>query len=156
MRSENDPNAPQTLTTATDCLTNRPLKRVRENTSGLAGALLRPARRKVNRMHPYALGLQVTLTAHADPDEAAPMRAYMRDQFQFLGIKTPKRRDLIKLFIAVHRLPNLPELDTVVRNLWALREYSKTDPQAVRDFVAQTRLHPLSAREALKWLERRE
>jgi 3-methyladenine DNA glycosylase AlkD len=40
---------------------------------------------------------------------------------------------------------------------WALREYSKTDPVAVRRFVAShaTVLSPLSTREALKWLERR-
>lgn len=35
---------------------------------------------------------------------------------------------------------------------WCLREYAKTDPQAVRDFVAgeRERLSPLSVREALK------
>lgn len=35
---------------------------------------------------------------------------------------------------------------------WCLREYAKTDPQAVRDFVADERyrLSPLSVREALK------
>ncbi|MFJ2093096.1 DNA alkylation repair protein [Streptomyces sp. NPDC087901] len=37
---------------------------------------------------------------------------------------------------------------------WCLREYSKTDPQAVRDFVdgARDRLAPLSVREATKHL----
>ncbi len=38
---------------------------------------------------------------------------------------------------------------------WALRQYSRVDAQGVRDFVAQTSLHPLSAREALKWLDRK-
>jgi 3-methyladenine DNA glycosylase AlkD len=38
---------------------------------------------------------------------------------------------------------------------WALRQYSRVDAQAVRTFVAQTDLQPLSAREALKWLNRR-
>ncbi|WP_218579665.1 DNA alkylation repair protein [Phytohabitans houttuyneae] len=33
---------------------------------------------------------------------------------------------------------------------WALREYAKTDPAAVRAFVSAHRLAPLSAREALK------
>jgi 3-methyladenine DNA glycosylase AlkD len=37
---------------------------------------------------------------------------------------------------------------------WALREYSKTDAAAVRDFVARTELSPLAHREALKWLEK--
>jgi 3-methyladenine DNA glycosylase AlkD len=39
---------------------------------------------------------------------------------------------------------------------WALRQYSRTDPDAVRRFVAATPLHPLSAREALKWLNQHE
>lgn len=33
---------------------------------------------------------------------------------------------------------------------WALREYAKTNPHAVTDFVAKTDLKPLSKREALK------
>lgn len=37
---------------------------------------------------------------------------------------------------------------------WALREYSKTDAALVRDFVARTSLSPLSAKEALKYVDR--
>jgi 3-methyladenine DNA glycosylase AlkD len=33
---------------------------------------------------------------------------------------------------------------------WALREYAKTEPEAVREFVLQTNLKPLSKKEALK------
>jgi 3-methyladenine DNA glycosylase AlkD len=33
---------------------------------------------------------------------------------------------------------------------WALREYGKTNPEAVKTFVAQTQLKPLSKKEALK------
>ncbi len=39
---------------------------------------------------------------------------------------------------------------------WALREYTRIDPDGVRTFVAETHLAPLSAREALKWLNRQE
>jgi 3-methyladenine DNA glycosylase AlkD len=35
---------------------------------------------------------------------------------------------------------------------WALREYSRTDPEAVRSFVESHRLAPLSAKEALRLL----
>ncbi|MBK8904446.1 MAG: DNA alkylation repair protein [Anaerolineaceae bacterium] len=35
---------------------------------------------------------------------------------------------------------------------WALREYSKTEVEAVVTFIAATPLAPLSAREGLKWL----
>ena len=50
-----------------------------------------------------------------------------------------------------------PDTEFFIRKAigWALREYSKTDPKAVRNFV---RDHPelsgLSKREALKWIER--
>ncbi len=33
---------------------------------------------------------------------------------------------------------------------WALREYSKTDPQSVKDFIENTELSPLSVKEGLK------
>lgn len=35
---------------------------------------------------------------------------------------------------------------------WALREYGKTEPEAVREFVSRTTLHPLSEREATRRL----
>lgn len=39
---------------------------------------------------------------------------------------------------------------------WALREFSKTDKKAVRNFVKINQLSPLSNREALKWLNRKK
>jgi 3-methyladenine DNA glycosylase AlkD len=39
---------------------------------------------------------------------------------------------------------------------WSLRQYSRIDPNAVRAFVNETPLAPLSAKEALKWLKRQE
>ena len=36
---------------------------------------------------------------------------------------------------------------------WALRQYARTDPKAVKKFVKVTPLHPLSWREAMKHLE---
>jgi 3-methyladenine DNA glycosylase AlkD len=33
---------------------------------------------------------------------------------------------------------------------WALREYAKINPEAVKNFVANTHLKPLSKKEALK------
>ena len=36
---------------------------------------------------------------------------------------------------------------------WALRDYSKTNPEWVRYFVARTQLHPLSEREAMRLIK---
>jgi 3-methyladenine DNA glycosylase AlkD len=73
-------------------------------------------------MHPYVLALRNHLTPHADPLQAGPMKAYMRGQFDYLGIKTPRRVELVKAFIAEHGLPEIPELGAVERDLWALPE----------------------------------
>jgi 3-methyladenine DNA glycosylase AlkD len=44
--------------------------------------------------------LQRVLASNADPIVAAGAQAYMKDNFMFFGIKAPKRRTLIKPFIA--------------------------------------------------------
>jgi 3-methyladenine DNA glycosylase AlkD len=225
-------------------------------------------------MHPYAKSLQGLYQQYADPVKAAPMKAYMRNQFEYLGIKSPELAELNKTFINRHGLPELADLGIILHDLWALperefqysavgllgrlgkdlpanfigeieyllvtkswwdtvdsiagntvgthfkrysrikekyitkwrksenfwlrrttllfqlgykedtdfallcdlirenlgskeffinkaigwslRQYSRVDPQGVRDFVAHTPLHPLSKREALKWLENRK
>ena len=63
------------------------------------------------------------LAAQADAARAAPMRAYQRDQFDFLGIQTPARRALVKS--AVHKRLDTPELMRVAGALWdePRREY---------------------------------
>ena len=38
------------------------------------------------------------LKAVANPDDAAAMKAYMKNKFEFLGVKTPARRKLAKAF----------------------------------------------------------
>jgi 3-methyladenine DNA glycosylase AlkD len=39
-----------------------------------------------------------TFSAHANPSLAKEMKAYLRNQFEFFGIKTPKRREISKPF----------------------------------------------------------
>ena len=48
------------------------------------------------------------------------MKRYMRDQFEYLGIKTPEMGSLMKQHIRDHGLPPLSELDPILRELWAL------------------------------------
>jgi 3-methyladenine DNA glycosylase AlkD len=225
-------------------------------------------------MHPYVQSIHSLFTAYADPVAAVPMKRYMRDQFEYLGLKSQQVGALRKEHLESHGPPLLSELDVILRELWslperefqyvalgllgrletqlpaefigtieyllvtkswwdtvdtistgalgvhfkrfpevrettlskwrksenfwlrratilfqlnykaetdfdllceiirenlgsqeffinkaigwALRQYTRIDPQAVHAFVAATPLHPLSAREALKWLEKRE
>jgi len=71
-------------------------------------------------MHLYIIPLKALFEQHADPVRAAPMKKYMRDQFEYLGIKTPKNVVLQKEFYAEYGLPELSDLDEVLRDLWAL------------------------------------
>jgi 3-methyladenine DNA glycosylase AlkD len=60
-----------------------------------------------------------------DPAKAAPMRAYMRDQFVFLGLPTPRRRVLGREVLAGLPRPAEDDLRAAALACWALpeREY---------------------------------
>jgi 3-methyladenine DNA glycosylase AlkD len=68
----------------------------------------------------YAAELKSLFEKHANPSQAAPMKKYMRDQFEYLGIKTPQSKLLMKEFIGKHGLLPIEELDSVLRDLWSL------------------------------------
>ncbi|MUT65751.1 DNA alkylation repair protein [Paenibacillus sp. NEAU-GSW1] len=65
-------------------------------------------------------------------------------------LKYKGRTDTLRLFGYIERCKE--EKDFFIRKAigWALREYAKTDAEAVKRFVASTELSPLSVREALK------
>ena len=71
-------------------------------------------------MHSYVLTLKKLFEANADPAQAGPMKRYMRDQFEYLGIKTPQSAALMKKFIKERGLPPIVQLDEISRELWSL------------------------------------
>ncbi len=64
---------------------------------------------------------------HTDVEFAKWSKNYLRNQFDFLGIRTPIRRKLTKQFIKENGLPQKKELKDVIFMLWDLpeREYQK-------------------------------
>ncbi len=62
-----------------------------------------------------------TLYENADQENAAPMSAYMRNQFDFLGIKKPKRALLTKQFLKEAKKEEQIDWGFVTR-LWDLPE----------------------------------
>jgi 3-methyladenine DNA glycosylase AlkD len=70
-----------------------------------------------------AAQIQHTLSGLADPARAVAMRAYMRDQFPFLGIPTPARRAALKPLLKADF--DQKRLLTAADQLWRLpgREY---------------------------------
>ena len=71
-------------------------------------------------MHTYIVPLKALFEQHANPSDAGPMKKYMRDQFDYLGIKTPQNAALQKEFFTECGLPDVSELDPILRDLWAL------------------------------------
>jgi 3-methyladenine DNA glycosylase AlkD len=69
--------------------------------------------------------LVATYRGAADPVRAEGARAYMRDQFPFLGIPTPARRALSRQVLAGVPAPDEAELGAVALACWELpeREY---------------------------------
>lgn len=71
-------------------------------------------------MHPYVRSLKSLFEASANPVNAGPMKKYMRDQFDYLGIKSPQFKVLRDSFIKQNGLPPIEDLDIIVRELWGL------------------------------------
>jgi len=90
-------------------------------------------------MDTYLRALRTLFQQQANPENAAAMKRYMRDQFAFLGIKSAQVTSLFKQFIAENGLPELSQLDGVVRALW-------TWPEREYQYVALSLLDKLQKR----------
>jgi 3-methyladenine DNA glycosylase AlkD len=66
--------------------------------------------------------LEPTYRAAADPVRAVPMRAYMRDQFPFLGVPAPQQTQLARAVLAGVGRPGEDDLRIVATACWNLPE----------------------------------
>lgn len=71
-------------------------------------------------MHPYVRSLKSLFEENANRANAAPMKKYMRDQFEYLGIKSPQFKILLSGFIKQNGLPPIEDLDIIAHELWGL------------------------------------
>ncbi|MBD0844485.1 DNA alkylation repair protein [Streptomyces sp. TRM68416] len=95
----------------------------------------------------------------ADPELTADMDAWIGDDNLWVArtallhqLRYKDRTDTERLFAYCVRQSGHPDFFIRKAIGWALREYAKTDPEAVRSFLAREtgRFAPLSVREALK------
>jgi 3-methyladenine DNA glycosylase AlkD len=70
-------------------------------------------------MTEYTKKLIKLLKQNSNPNNAAPMKKYMRNMFEYFGIKTPQRRELLKKFINENGLPEMKELEKVLFELFS-------------------------------------
>ena len=71
-------------------------------------------------MHPYIKPVYQQFKASADATNAAGMKAYMLQQFDYFGIKTPQRDLIVKAHIKQHPLNSLADTEKVVLELWLM------------------------------------
>ncbi|SDS00833.1 3-methyladenine DNA glycosylase AlkD [Formosa sp. Hel1_31_208] len=55
---------------------------------------------------------------HTNPDIAQQQKAYMRNQFEFFGLKSTLRKEIQKPFLSAKALPPKSELEAIVYQLW--------------------------------------
>ncbi len=67
-------------------------------------------------------------------------------------LKFKTKTDTDMLFDYIRRVADSKEFFLQKGAGWALREYSKTDPEAVAQFIRDTPLAPLTKREGMKWV----
>lgn len=73
-------------------------------------------------MHPWNMSVKAVLEPLSDKENATQMRAYLRDQFQFYGVRSPQRRDALKPLFSKNQLPHIEDMPSVCRELWLLPE----------------------------------
>ncbi|WP_282941022.1 DNA alkylation repair protein [Paenibacillus sp. RC67] len=79
-------------------------------------------------MNTYTKDLIELLSSNRNTEEAVPMKQYMRNQFEFLGIRRPKRDELLKAWLKQNGLPSKEQLPDALTSLWDMpeREYQYT------------------------------
>lgn len=90
-------------------------------------------------MDTYIQLLKAHFSAQAVPEIALPMKKYMRNQFDFLGIKAPQITCLHKQFIEQHGWPDSSQLSSLTKTLWQWpeREYQYLALRFVDHFISQ-------------------
>jgi 3-methyladenine DNA glycosylase AlkD len=73
-------------------------------------------------MHKYIKPLVELFRQNANAENAAPMAKYMKNLFPYLGIKTPKRRELLKQFFKEYGVPEISDIKQIILDLWELPE----------------------------------
>lgn len=72
-------------------------------------------------MHAYTKGLIEQFKKHGDAEQAVDAKAYMRNQFEFLGLKATLRRSLFNEYTRKN-FPAFADVPLIIKGLWGLQE----------------------------------
>lgn len=73
-------------------------------------------------MNDFIASLNQEFLSNGNPKIASEQKAYMREQFEYFGIKTPVRRQIQKPFLIKEYLPPKEQLQDIVKTLWGKSE----------------------------------
>jgi len=81
--------------------------------------------------------LENEFNKNASPKIAAGQKAYMKNHFDFYGLKTPDRRKIQKPFLIKEYLPQKKDLERIVKKLWKKkqREYQYFAQELTEKYV---------------------
>ncbi len=69
-------------------------------------------------MSKYVLDIQTALSQNSNIENAFFMKKYMKNKFDFYGIKSPLRKELSKSFIKMENIPGITEIESIIKALW--------------------------------------
>ncbi|SDW50798.1 DNA-7-methylguanine glycosylase [Lutibacter oricola] len=70
-------------------------------------------------MDEFIKTLEFEFQKNENPKVAKQQKSYLRDQFEFYGLKSPERREVQKPFLIKAYLPKKEELESLVKELWS-------------------------------------
>ena len=73
-------------------------------------------------MHPYLDDLQMMFMQGREDNNARAMKKYMKDRFEYFGIKAPRRREIMKAFLSHQGMPDYDSFEQVVYDCWSMPE----------------------------------
>jgi 3-methyladenine DNA glycosylase AlkD len=87
----------------------------------------------------FIKSLETEFILHKNKNIAIAQKQYMKNKFEFYGIKTPLRRELQKPFLVVKYLPNKSNLEFIVKELWLKpqRELQYFSQELVKKYTKQ-------------------
>lgn len=76
-------------------------------------------------MHSYLQPITALYQQAANPADAAFMKKYMKDQFEYFGIRAPQQKEIRSHFFKTYGLPDPADIPEMVQELWIQpeREY---------------------------------
>ncbi|MGA4718761.1 DNA alkylation repair protein [Fictibacillus nanhaiensis] len=89
------------------------------------------------------------LNRQANQDDAESMKKYMRDQFEFFGIRSPILKQSMKDFLKEYGLPSKEELPSFIKEAWSRPERE----MQYATFTIVEKLKKQMTKEDIEWIE---